>query len=191
MQKLSFENLKNYPMIDVKILRGDITKSSADAIVNAAKPSLKGGGGVDGAIHKAGGPEIYSQCMDIVSKRGRLNTGEAVATSAGNLKAKLVIHTVGPRWFLFKFSEEDEKQKEKQLIECYRSSLEILAEKELKSIAFPCISTGVYRYPKEKAAQIAYNYIASQKIAQNIEVEIWCYDDENLMIYERLSSKIN
>lgn len=133
----------------LQLIQDDITKVKADAIVNAANRSLLGGGGVDGAIHRAGGPEILEACKKIVAKQGGCNTGEAVITSAGKLPAKYVIHTVGPVW-------HGGKSNEPQLLaNCYRNSQKLAAAHEVKSIAFPGISTGVYGYPKEAAAEIA------------------------------------
>jgi O-acetyl-ADP-ribose deacetylase (regulator of RNase III) len=124
---------------------GDITKESTDAIVNAANSGLVGGGGVDGAIHRAGGPEIMQQCRKI----GGCPTGKAVITTAGNLKAKYVIHTVGPRYY-------DGTGKEAALLKsAYHESLKLASTKHLKSIAFPAISTGAYGYPIHEAARIA------------------------------------
>lgn len=129
---------------------GDITRFSADAIVNAANSSLMGGGGVDGAIHLAGGPEILQQCRAIRNTRypNGLPTGEAVETLAGKLPAKWVIHTVGPVW---KGGESDEPE---LLRRCYLNSLALASKLKLKSIAFPAISTGVYKFPKDRAAVV-------------------------------------
>ena len=135
--------------IAVKI--GDITKEAVDAIVNAANSSLMGGGGVDGAIHRAGGPGILDACKTVRKDLypDGLPTGQAVATTAGNLPARYVIHTVGPVW-------HDGTSNEQQLIdECYRNSLHIAAEQGCKTIAFPAISTGIYRFPKKLAAKVA------------------------------------
>lgn len=130
-------------------IQGDITKQAVDAIVNAANSSLMGGGGVDGAIHRAGGPKILEECKRIVAEIGRLPTGRAVITTGGNLPARYVIHTVGPIW-------RGENRNEPQLLkDCYINSLKLAEEKGIKSIAFPSISTGAYRYPLEQAAKIA------------------------------------
>lgn len=137
-------------------LKGDITTQKVDAIVNAANSSLMGGGGVDGAIHRAGGPAILEECKIYVAKHGRLPTGQVMITTGGNLPAKFVIHAVGP---IYRKCKEEEKEKEEEqaklLKSCYLESLKLAAEKGLESIAFPSISTGAYRYPLAEAAPIA------------------------------------
>jgi len=131
------------------LIQGDITKQDTEAIVNAANGRLMGGGGVDGAIHRAGGSEILEECKEIIKKIGRLPTGEAVITTGGNLPAKYVIHTVGPIW-------KGGKNREPELLKnAYVNSLKLAMKKEVKTIAFPSISTGAYRYPLEEAAKIA------------------------------------
>ena len=134
---------------------GDITRMETDAIVNAANSSLLGGGGVDGAIHRAGGPSILAECRQLRAGRYRdgLPTGEAVPTGAGNLPSHYVIHTVGPVWHGGNTGEAT------KLASCYRRSLEEAARLGLQSVAFPAISTGVYGYPKENAARIAFNTV--------------------------------
>ncbi|MGO5075002.1 ADP-ribose-binding protein [Clostridium sporogenes] len=166
----------------IKIIKGDITKENVDAIVNAANSSLLGGGGVDGAIHRAGGNKILEECKRIVSKIGSLKTGEAVITSGGNLKAKYVIHTVGPIWHGGKSTEET------LLANAYKNSLKLASEKNVKTIAFPNISTGVYRYPKDQAAKVAYNSVKDSLIKyENIEeVRFVCFDEYNYKSYEDL-----
>lgn len=159
----------------IEITRGDITKTKADAIVNAANSSLMGGGGVDGAIHRAGGPEILEDCRKIVARQGGCSTGEAVITTAGMLPARFVIHTVGPVW------NGGNKGEREKLFNCYQNSLRLAAENHCKTIAFPNISTGIYRFPKKEAAEIAIkavtNYLASN---QSIEKVLFvCFDDEN------------
>ncbi|EPY2276663.1 ADP-ribose-binding protein [Clostridium sporogenes] len=166
----------------IKIIKGDITKENVDAIVNAANSSLLGGGGVDGAIHRAGGNKILEECKRIVSKIGSLKTGEAVITSGGNLKAKYVIHTVGPIWHGGKSTEET------LLANAYKNSLKLASEKNVETIAFPNISTGVYRYPKDQAAKVAYNSVKDSLIKyENIEeVRFVCFDEYNYKLYEDL-----
>ncbi len=139
----------------LSIIRGDITKQATDAIVNAANPGLMGGGGVDGAIHRAGGPAILEECKQIVARQGRLPTGKAVITTGGNLAARHVIHTVGPVW-------QGGKQGEAKLLAgAYRESLKLAAEHNLGSISFPSISTGAYGYPLAEAARVATAAVVS------------------------------
>lgn len=137
----------------ITFLQGDITEQKVDAIVNAANSSLMGGGGVDGAIHRAGGPRILEECQAYVARHGRLPTGQAMMTTGGDLPAKYVIHTVGPIYSSPK-SNVQSRQSD-QLRDCYLNSLKLAAEKGLKTIAFPSISTGAYRYPLNEAAPIA------------------------------------
>jgi O-acetyl-ADP-ribose deacetylase (regulator of RNase III) len=139
----------------LSMIQGDITKQATDAIVNAANPSLMGGGGVDGAIHRAGGPAILNECKQIVARQGRLPTGKAVITTGGNLKAKFVIHTVGPIWHGGKGDEAE------LLASAYRESLRLAAENSLTSISFPSISTGAYGYPMDEAATLATTTVVS------------------------------
>ncbi|BES61640.1 O-acetyl-ADP-ribose deacetylase [Dysgonomonas capnocytophagoides] len=167
----------------IKLIKGDITTITVDAIVNAANSSLLGGGGVDGAIHRKGGSQILDECRDIRNRQGKCKTGDAVYTSAGLLPAKYVIHTVGPVW-------NGGGNKEPELLaSCYRKSLEIAESLLVKSIAFPNISTGVYHFPKAEAAQIAIatvkQFIDSEN--KNIEEVIFvCFDDENYQLYESI-----
>ncbi len=133
----------------LRIIQGDITKQDTDAIVNAANSSLMGGGGVDGAIHRAGGPAILEECKQVVARQGRLPTGKAVMTTGGNLKAKHVIHTVGPIW------HGGNKGEAELLASAYRESLKLAMENQLYSVSFPSISTGVYDYPVDKASRVA------------------------------------
>ena len=140
---------------ELALLRGDITTRSTDALVNAANSSLMGGGGVDGAIHRAGGPSILAECKQIIKKQGRLPTGKAVITTGGNLKAKYVIHAVGPIWHGGKSNESE------LLASCYKESLKLAEQYKLHSISFPSISTGAYRYPAYEAAKVALKIIIS------------------------------
>lgn len=162
-------------MNKIKVILGDITKIEADAIVNAANSTLLGGGGVDGAIHRAGGSEILDDCKRIVAKQGGCDTGEAVITTAGKLPAKYVIHTVGPVWY------NETRNEDKKLKNCYLNSLKLAVENNCKTIAFPAISTGVYRFPKDKAAKIAINAIKQFLDEDNTieEVILVCFDNEN------------
>jgi|SRR5690554_268092 len=166
--------------MELKAIQGDITQVEVDAIVNAANNSLMGGGGVDGAIHRAGGEQILKECKTIVAKQGECKTGDAVITSAGNLPAKYVIHTVGPIW---NAGEDNEKQK---LSSCYRKSLELAVENNCRTIAFPNISTGVYGFPKDKAAVIAVQAVKEFMLKNNeIEKVIFvCFDEENFKLIQ-------
>jgi O-acetyl-ADP-ribose deacetylase len=139
----------------ISIIQGDITRQATDAIVNAANSGLMGGGGVDGAIHRAGGPAILEECRKIVDRQGRLPVGQAVITTAGNMKAKHVIHTVGPVW-------QGGRQGEAELLaSAYRESLNLAAANNLSSISFPSISTGAYGYPVDQASRIALKTVAA------------------------------
>ena len=163
----------------IELMQGDITKLEVDAIVNAANNGLMGGGGVDGAIHNAGGPEIMEQCKAIRNKQGGCPTGEAVITTAGKLKAKHVIHTVGPVW---NGGNENEEQ---LLANAYRNSLRLAIDNNIHSIAFPNISTGVYGFPKKKAAEIAIDTVQNFLLGNESlkKVIFCCYDKENYDIY--------
>lgn len=163
----------------IEILKGDITQLIVDAIVNAANSSLLGGGGVDGAIHRAGGPEILEACKAIVARQGGCRTGEAVITTAGNLPSRFVIHAVGPVW------NGGEKNEAEKLAACYRNSLMIAAENELSTIAFPNISTGIYGYPKKEASRIAVR-AALDFLEDNTSINkvyFVCFDEENYSLY--------
>ena len=166
----------------IKIIQGDITKIKVDAIVNAANTSLLGGGGVDGAIHREGGKIILEECMKIRDKQGGCAVGEAVLTTAGNLPAKFVIHTVGPIW-------KDGNENEEQLLSnAYRNCLQIAIENNIETISFPNISTGVYNFPKDRAANIALSTVVDYlKPDHTIKDVIFvCFDKENFDIYDAL-----
>ena len=171
----------------MEILKGDITKVAIDTIVNAANTSLLGGGGVDGAIHRAGGQAILDDCRKIIARQGSCKTGEAVITTAGNLKAKFVIHTVGPVW------NGGQKNEAGKLAACYKNSLLLALNNDCKTIAFPCISTGVYRYPINEAARIAVDTVA-EFISHNDKIDkviFVCFDDVNfLFIKNQLNYKV-
>jgi O-acetyl-ADP-ribose deacetylase (regulator of RNase III) len=139
----------------VSIVQGDITRQATDAIVNAANSSLMGGGGVDGAIHRAGGSAILEECKRIVARQGRLPTGQAVITTGGNLKARYVIHTVGPVW------QGGGRNEAELLGSAYYECLKLATENKLTSISFPSISTGAYGYPVDEAAKIAVSTVVS------------------------------
>ncbi len=184
MEKQAAEVIINQTKLS--LMQGDITRQSTDAIVNAANSSLMGGGGVDGAIHRAGGPAILEECKDIVSKQGRLPTGEAVITTGGNLKARYVIHTVGPVW-------RSGTQGEAELLaSAYRQSLKLAAEKGLSSISFPSISTGVYGYPVDEAAEVALaSVIAFIRDTTSIrEVTFVLFDSNTYSSYRRALEKL-
>lgn len=168
----------------IEIIKGDITKLCVDAIVNAANSGLLGGGGVDGAIHRAGGSKILEECKEIRRKQGGCKTGEAVITTGGLLKAKYVIHTVGPIW------RGGNNNEDMLLANCYKSSLKLAEENNIRTIAFPNISTGVYGFPKKRAANIAFNTVKNYlSHSKNIEKVIFvCYDAENYKLYSELMS---
>lgn len=167
----------------ITLIQGDITKMKVDAIVNAANSSLLGGGGVDGAIHRAGGPAILDECRQIRARQGGCETGEAVITTGGALPAKKVIHTVGPVW------NGGHKGEPELLANCYRNSLQLAVDNGIKTIAFPNISTGIYHFPKPDAATIAIREVQRFLANDNSLNEVFfvCYDDENYSLYkERL-----
>lgn len=162
----------------IELIQGDITKVEVDSIVNSANTSLLGGGGVDGAIHKAGGKAVLEDCIKIRNKQGGCKTGEAVITVAGLLPAKHVIHTVGPVW-------NNGNGKQKELLEsCYLKALNLAKAHKLKSIAFPNISTGIYKFPKQLAAKIAVQTVSQKSSLE--KVIFVCFDQESYNIYKEL-----
>ncbi len=164
----------------VELTRGDITRETTDAIVNAANSSLLGGGGVDGAIHRAGGPAILEECRRIRASHGELPSGEAVATTAGRLPCRRLIHTVGPIWRGGTAGEPE------TLARCYRNSLAIAAREGLASIAFPSISTGAYGYPVAQAAAVALTTVADVLTSGGFEgrVRFVLFSESDLSTYE-------
>lgn len=167
------------------LIRGDITQQDTEAIVNAANSSLLGGGGVDGAIHRAGGPAILEECKKIRKEKGECPTGEAVITTGGKLKAKYVIHAVGPIW------RGGNNREEELLASAYRNSMRIAQENEIKTISFPSISTGAYRFPIDKAAKIALStVIECIKNGEFKEVRFVLFTEQDLQTYEKVLKKI-
>ena len=161
----------------IELVQGDITEQEVDAIVNAANSSLLGGGGVDGAIHRAGGPAILEECRRL----GGCETGDAEATTAGDLPARYVIHTVGPVW------NGGEHGEDELLASCHRRSVEVAAELGCRTVAFPAISTGVYRFPVERAARIALTAI-QEALERHPEIELVrfvLFSDEHLRAFEQ------
>jgi len=166
----------------IEVVQGDITKIQVEAIVNAANTSLLGGGGVDGAIHRAGGKPVLEECQKVRNRQGGCKVGEAVITTAGKLPAKFVIHAVGPVW------NNGQGNEENLLSLAYSNSLKLALDNLIQTIAFPNISTGIYRFPKNRAAQIAIKTVSdflatTDKINKVIFV---CHDTENYNIYKEL-----
>lgn len=169
-------------MNKIALLKDDITKVPADAIVNAANTSLLGGGGVDGAIHRAGGPAILAECQKIRNRQGGCKVGDAVITTAGDLPAKYVIHTVGPHW------HDGQHDEEKLLKNAFQSCFKLVEEYGIQTVSFPNISTGIYRFPKVLAAEIALGVI-NQCLHDNPNIEqvnLVCFDEENYDIYSKM-----
>ena len=163
----------------LSLVQGDITQQDTEAIVNAANTGLLGGGGVDGAIHRAGGPEILEECKAIRAKQGGCPTGQAVITTGGRLKARYVIHTVGPVW------SGGGKREEELLKSAYDSSLALAKERGIRSIAFPSISTGAYRFPVERAARIALSAVRDFLRGYSLsEVRFVLFSEKDLKVYE-------
>jgi len=171
----------------LSIIQGDITKQTTDAIVNAANSSLMGGGGVDGAIHRAGGSAILEECIQTVARQGRLPAGKAVITTGGNLKARFVIHTVGPIWHGGNKGEPD------LLVSAYRESLKVAAENNLGSVSFPSISTGAYGYPVAEAAEVAVKTVTAflkEKTTSVKKIVFVLFDSVTFASYSTALSKI-
>ncbi len=162
------------------VINKDITTFAVDAIVNAANSSLSGGGGVDGAIHKAAGPELLEECQALIRKIGSCPPGKAVITGGARLRARFVIHAVGPIWRGGYFREMD------LLESCYRESLRLAEEKHCKTMAFSCISTGIYGFPKREAAKLVKSVMASWLWKRSTLEEIFfaTYDTENYLLYK-------
>ena len=167
---------KGRVFMSIKAVKADITKLQTDAIVNAANNTLLGGGGVDGAIHRAAGPQLLAECRTL----NGCETGQAKITKGYNLPAKYVIHTVGPVWY---GGEQGEPQ---LLADAYRNSLKHAEEHNLKSVAFPGISTGVYGYPKEEAAHIAIDTIREFLKEHDMEIILTAFSDGDLKRYEHI-----
>ena len=166
--------------MQLHLLQTDITTLAVDVIVNAANSSLLGGGGVDGAIHRAGGPEILAECRQVRARQGGCKTGEAVITTAGRLPAKQVIHTVGPVWNGGNKNEDD------LLRSCYVNSLVLAEQQGAHSIAFPNLSTGVYGFPKQRAGEVVVRAVRDFTANSLQDVYFVCFDAKNYRIYKTL-----
>lgn len=172
----------------IRLTKGDITEQNVDAIVNAANSTLVGGGGVDGAIRRAGGPEIDEECDAIREEQGKLPTGEAVRTTGGKLPADYVIHTVGPRW---KGGDEGEPE---LLANAYSNSLQVAVDNGLRTVSFPSISTGAYGYPINKAADVAFDAISEFLFGEGHseeldEVRFVLFSDKDLTTYREAAER--
>lgn len=172
--------MSSIPAPRLRVAQGDITKLATTAIVNAANSSLLGGGGVDGAIHRAGGPQILAECRAIRARQGGCRPGEAVLTAGGRLPAAYVIHTVGPVW------QGGQRGEPGLLAACYRHSLQLALDHKMASVAFPSISTGVYGYPKAEAAAVAVREVRQWLAAHDWpqEVVLVAFDAEAKRLYE-------
>jgi O-acetyl-ADP-ribose deacetylase len=166
--------------VQIEIVQGDITRETVDAIVNAANSSLLGGGGVHGAIHRAGGPAILEECRRL----GGCETGDAKATGAGRLSARYVLHVVGPVW------HGGTQGEPRLLASCYRRALELARELECRSIAFPAISTGVFRYPIAQAATVALSAIRDHSTPPIELVRVVCFSESSLQEFEAAGSEL-
>ena len=165
-------------MENIKVIKGDITVADVEAVVNAANTSLLGGGGVDGAIHRAAGPQLLDECRAL----GGCRTGDAKITSGYRLAARYVIHTAGPVW------KGGHKGEDELLASCYRQAMAVAAQNGIRSVAFPCISTGVYRFPKQRAAAIAVKTVreALRRGSTVRTVLFVCFSEEDYVFYQSL-----
>lgn len=170
-------------MSSLEVVKGDITRLDTDAIVNAANAYLRGGGGVDGAIHKAGGPQILEECRRIVDRLGPLPVGDAVITGGGRLPARYVVHTVGPMW------QGGGNGEPHQLARCYFNCLRLAHQNGIRTIGFPCISTGVYGYPQAKAAEVALKTV-SNYVDEHPEhfdrIVFCCFEEIDFGLYRQM-----
>lgn len=163
-------------MTAVDVLLTDITTLDVDAVVNAANADLAGGGGVDGAIHRAAGPSVLAECAEAIARRGRLTPGEVVATGAGALPARWILHALGPIW-----GADDPRAQDVQLADCYRRAIALATELGAASVAFPNISTGVYAFPRARAATVAVGAVLEALDHHPLDRVVFaCFDHENL-----------